>query len=76
MLIKKLRATQSLACTWRRHTCIYPVDARTGRRKEHAANTDIMPAAVPSMVFPADIAETCLEVKNQKRKRKTYNADD
>jgi len=52
------------------------VDARTGRRKEHAANTDIMPAAVPSMVFPADIAETCLEVKNQKRKRKTYNADD
>lgn len=30
---------------------MYPVDARSGRRKEHAAMTEVIPAAVPSMVF-------------------------
>lgn len=30
---------------------IYPVDARSGSRTEQAARTDVIPAAVPSMVF-------------------------
>lgn len=30
---------------------IYPVEARRGSKTEHAAKTDVMPAAVPSTVF-------------------------
>lgn len=30
---------------------IYPVDARRGSRTEQAARTDVIPAAVPSIVF-------------------------
>lgn len=30
---------------------IYPVDAISGSRMEQAASTDVIPAAVPSMVF-------------------------
>lgn len=34
-------------------TCvkIYPVVAKSGRRTEQAARTEVMPAAVPSIVF-------------------------
>jgi hypothetical protein len=30
---------------------MYPVDAKSGRSKEQAASTDVIPAAVPSIVF-------------------------
>jgi len=30
---------------------MYPVDATSGRSKEQAASTDVIPAAVPSTVF-------------------------
>jgi len=30
---------------------MYPVDAKSGRSKEQAANTEVIPAAVPSTVF-------------------------
>jgi len=30
---------------------IYPVDAKSGRSKEQAASTEVIPAAVPSTVF-------------------------
>lgn len=30
---------------------MYPVDAMSGRSKEQAASTDVIPAAVPSTVF-------------------------
>lgn len=30
---------------------IYPLDAKRGRSTEHAAKTEVMPAAVPSTVF-------------------------
>lgn len=34
------------------HVRMYPVViARSGSRTEHAANTEVMPAAVPSIVF-------------------------
>jgi hypothetical protein len=44
--------------TWLR---IYPVDARSGTRTEQAARTDVIPAAVPSMVFSSKWKEyhTC-----------------
>jgi hypothetical protein len=32
---------------------MYPVDAMSGRSKEQAASTDVIPAAVPSTVFSA-----------------------
>lgn len=36
---------------------MYPVDARSGRRNEHAAKTDVIPATVPSIVFSIEINE-------------------
>lgn len=43
---------------------IYPVDAKRGSRTEQAARTDVIPAAVPSMVFSAKKSSTCIKQIN------------
>lgn len=53
-----IEATERERETW---LIIYPVDARTGSRTEQAARTEVIPAAVPSMVFSSKWKEyqTC-----------------
>lgn len=43
--IERQRERQTMAC-W-----IYPFEAKTGTRMKHAARTEVIPAAVPSIVF-------------------------
>ena len=56
--IKSNKATSKRECegerTWVK---IYPVDARSGSRIEQAASIDVIPAAVPSIVFSSDQKE-------------------
>ena len=53
---------------------MYPVEARSGRRIEQATRTDVIPAAVPSMVFSGKFAQVSgLKEKAQTgRKDNTY----
>lgn len=39
---------------------IYLVDARRGSRTEQAAKTDVIPAAVPSIVFSINKEKFCI----------------
>ena len=65
------RERERVSPTW---VSMYPVEARSGRRIEQATRTDVIPAAVPSMVFSGKFAQVSgLKEKAQTgRKDNTY----
>lgn len=54
---------------------MYPADAKSGRSKEQAASTDVIPAAVPSTVFSGKIRKLYIHMMQQKTLIKTINKE-